>query len=250
MIKQEIAPGVWQEAEPIKFQTGCFWKVLALVVPAIVLVLTLLCSCAPAPCWQQEQELRELLPDAEIALTDIPAPVAAEIVRAVRYCKDNYPPAVSFIKSMKSDYALSKKSSFPTGYYAITSMAMLYPYNSIKLNDAALQSLTSVRKQYQSDVWLGFHVAVPRNQEMFALTLHELAHVLTANLSLHDELDIIRLYQIYQMEVQGGVNFASNAGLNVIEFIAECFVDGVCNGQKANGISQSVMKVIDRRIAK
>ena len=216
---------------------------------ALLLTLCLLlCSCAPAPCWQQEQELRELLPDTEIALTDIPAPVAAEIVRAVRYCKDNYPPAVAYIKSMKSDYALSRKGTFPTAYYAVTSMAMLYPYNSIKWNDAALQSLTSVRKQYQSDVWLGFHVPVPRNDEMYALTLHELAHVLTANLSLQDELDIIRLYQIYQLEVQGGVNFASNAGLNIIEFIAEAFVDGCCNGQKANGISQSVMKVIDRRI--
>lgn len=218
---------------------------------AIALIISLLLyACAPVQCWQQEQELRELLPDTEIALTDIPAPVAAEIVRAVRFCKDNYPPAVQYIREIKSDYAMTHKSTFPVSYYAYTSIAMLQPYNSIVFNDALLQSLTSIRAQYKTDEWRGLLTPVPRNEEMFALTLHELAHVLTANLRLQNDLDIIRLYQIAQAEAEGGVNMASNARLNVLEFISECFVDGVCNGQKANGISQSVMKVIDRRIAK
>ena len=72
-----------------------------------ILLAFLLCSCAPAPCWQQEQELRDLLPGTEVALTDIPAPVASEIVRAFRDCKKQYPVATQFIKEIKTDYAVS-----------------------------------------------------------------------------------------------------------------------------------------------
>ena len=218
---------------------------------AIALALAIaLCSCATPSPWQQEQELRDLLPGTEICLLDIPAPVAAEIVRAVRVCKAKYPAAVENIQSIKTDYAMTQRSSFPVSYYAYTNIAMLNPFNSIVFNDALLQSLTSIRAQYKTDEWRGLLTPVPRNEEMFALTLHELAHVLTANLRLQNDLDIIRLYQIAQAEAEGGVNMASNARLNVLEFIAECFVDGVCNGQKAKGISQSVMNVINRRIKK
>lgn len=189
-----------------------------------------------------------MLPGTEICLLDIPAPVAAEIVRAVRYCKDNYPPAVQYIREIKSDYAMTHKSTFPVSYYAYTNIAMLNPYNSIVFNDALLQSLTSIRAQYKTDEWRGLLTPVPRNQEMFALTLHELAHVLTANLRLHNDVDIIKLYQLAQAEAANGVTFASNARLNVLEFISECFVDGVCNGERASGISQSVMKRIQAKL--
>ena len=211
-----------------------------------ILTAFLLCACATPSPWRQEQELRELLPGAEVALTDIPAPVAAEIVRAVRDCKAQYPAAVQYIKSIKTDYAVSQRQTFPIEAYAVTYMAMLSPYNSILLNDARLQSLTSVRKQYATDVWLGLHPAVPRNSEMYALMMHEFAHVLTANLRLQDNVEIIKLYQVFQMETLKGLEFASCASLNVLEFIAEAFVDAVCNGDKAQGMSKAVLEAIKK----
>lgn len=248
MIKQEIAPGVWQEAEPIKFQTGCFWKVLALVVPAIALALCLLlCSCATPDPWQQERELQAILPAAEIALDDIPAPVAAEIVRAFRDAGRRFPSALRHIRAVKSDYALSRKSSFPREYYAVTNVVTAAPVNSIMFNDAHLQSLGSVRAQYMGDAWKGYHVAVPRGQEMYAVTLHELAHVLTANLRLQNDPAIIWQYQLFQADAAQGRCFASNGRLNIVEFVAECFVDGMCNGGAAQGISKAVLTAIEAK---
>jgi hypothetical protein len=213
---------------------------------AVALCL-LLCSCATPSPWQQEQELRDLLPGTEICLLDIPAHVAAEIVRAVRVCKKKYPAAVENIQSIKTDYAMTQRSSFPVSYYAYTNIAMLHPFNSIVFNDALLQSLGSVRAQYKTDEWRGMHPAVPRNDEMYALALHELAHVLTGNLRLHNDVEIIRLYQLFQNDVASFIPLGSNAKLNVLEFVSACFVDAVCNGAKAQGISKAVLKCIEKR---
>ncbi len=216
------------------------------ILGAITLVLWL-AGCAEAPCWQQEEELRALLPGAEVSLAGIPAPVASEIVRAVRDAKEKWPAATQYIKSVKTDYAMTKKRSFPIDYYAYTNMAMLEPYNAIVLNDARLQSLASVRAQYKGDVWKGYHTEVPRNSEMYAIMTHELSHVLTANLRLQNDMELIRLYQKFQAETSGGVHFASNARLNILEFIAECVTDAACNGKMSQAISQAVMGVIEAR---
>lgn len=212
---------------------------------ALALLLCSLGGCATPSPWMQEEELQTILPETKISFLDLPAPVASEIVKAIEYCKENYPAAVDHIKEIKTDYSISKKSTFPVEYYATTTMALLYPWNSIKLNDAVLQSLTSVRKQYQMDVWLGFHVAVPRNKEMFALIIHELGHVLTANLYLQDNMDVIKLYQIYKQDANTDTFvLGTNAQLNILEFISECFVDAVCNGDKAQGISKAFIKIV------
>jgi hypothetical protein len=181
-------------------------------------------------------------------LLDIPAPVAAEIVRAVRDCKARYPAAVQSIKEIKTDYAISRKSSFPLQYFAITHTAGFQPYNSILFNDALLQSLGSVRAQYKTAEWLGWHVPVPRDAEMYAITLHELAHVLIANTLLHNDTEIIKLYQIYKMQAAEGLEWASNANLNIWEFVAEAFVDSLCNGERAAGVSKAVMERTQQKI--
>ena len=214
----------------------------------VLTICLLLCSCAPAPCWQQEQELRELLPGTEVALTDIPASVAAEIVRAVRDVKAQYPAAVQSLKEIKTDYAISRKSSFPLQYFAITHTAGFQPYNSILFNDALLQSLGSIRAQYKTAEWLGWHVPVPRDAEMYAITLHELAHCLIANTLMHNDTEIIKLYQLFKLQAAEGLEWASNANLNIWEFLSECFVDAMCNGERAAGVSKAVMERIQQKI--
>lgn len=219
------------------------------MMKALALALCLaLCSCATPSPWQQEQELRDLLPGTEICLLDIPAPVAAEIVRAVRDCKAKYPAAVQSIKEIKTDYAISRKPSSPLQYFAVTHTAGFQPYNSILFNDALLQSLGSVRAQYKTAEWLGWHVPVPRNAEMYALTLHELAHVLIANTLMHNDVEIIRLYQLFKLQAAEGMEWASNASLNIWEFVAECFVDAMCNGDRAQGISKAVVARIEKKL--
>lgn len=218
------------------------------LVLAALLTALLLCACATQNPWRQEQELRELLPGAEVALTDIPAPVAAEIVRAVRDCKREYPAAVQWIRGVKSGRAMSDKRVFPSDYYALTTMPMLSPLHTIILNESRLQSLTSVRKQYATDVWAGWALDVPRNSEMYAIVMHELGHVLTANLMLHDDPEFIRLYQEFRKETMAGMQYASSASVNILEFIAEAFMDCAVNGDKAHRWSKRVIAVIDGKL--
>lgn len=212
------------------------------MMKAIALALCLLlCSCATPSPWQQEQELRDLLPGTEVCLLDIPAPVAAEIVKAFKDCKAQFPPSTQYIKEIKTDYAISRRQTFPMEYFALTNTAGFQPYNTILLNDAKLQSLGSIRAQYKTTEWMGFHAPVPRNMEMYALILHELAHVLTANILLQNDVEIIKLYQLHKMQTAEGLEWASNANLNIWEFISECFVDFMCNGSKAQGMSKAVV---------
>ena len=216
-------------------------------VALIAVMGMVLFGCVHDQCPLQETELRELMPGTSVDLQGIPADVAAEIVRAFADVQRSYPLALANIARVNAQCNEVGSKPYSCDVYAYTYPRTRYSANAVIFVDARLQSLRSVNAQYRRESWTHHHVDAGKKSGMYALTVHELGHVLMANLRLQDDADLIMLYQRHKHDMELGLTLCMNAATNICEFFAEVFVDIVCNGA-ADPVSKQVQKIIERRM--
>lgn len=204
-------------------------------------------ACTGVNCWMQEDALRNLLPETSVDLQGIPSDVAVEIVMAFADVKRRYPLACANISRVNAQCNEVGFKPYSCGVYAYMYPRTWYAANAVIFAENRLQSLRSVNAQYRRESWTHHHVDAPKKSGMYALTVHELGHVLMANLRLQDDAALITLYQRHKRDMELGITLCMNAATNIREFFAEAFVDIMCNGA-ADPVSKHVQTIIERRL--